>query len=169
MGVRATLVMGADGSTSFLGSSDGITSPEDRQQFLARRRQSDVIIIGGNTARYERYRWTPVPLIIISHTYPEMAGQNPKAQWWNLSPVEAIARASKEFGPSVFVEGGASMIQELLSVGAISHLDLSITPARGGENRVDSSSLLAHFKEITKTERNGTIFYSCMEPVTLQK
>ncbi len=169
MSVSATLVIGADGSTSLFGSSDGITSPEDREQFLARRRTSDVIIIGGKTARHERYRRTPVPLIVLSHTYPEIVGENPKAHWWNLSPTEAIGRASMEFGPSVFIEGGASMIQELLSVGAISHFDLSITPAHSGENRVDLSELLSHFKKITKTERNGTLFYSCTEPITLQK
>ena len=169
MSVRASLVIGADGSTSLQGSSEGITSPEDRDQFLAKRRQSDVIIIGGETARHEGYRKTPVPLIVLSHTSPETIGVNPKAHWWNLSPVEAIRRAETDFGSNIFIEGGASMIQELLAVGAISQLDLSITPARGGENRVVLSELLAYFNKITKSELNETIFYRCTDPITLQK
>ena len=169
MSVTATLVIGADGSSSLLGSSEGITSPEDRRQFLARRRQSDVILIGGKTALHERYRRTPVPLVVISHTYPAVVGQNPLAHWWNLSPTEAIKRASEEFGPSVFIEGGATMLRELLSIGAIMQFDLSITPATGGENRVDASELLSHFKRITRSEVNGTIFYRCTDPITLQK
>lgn len=169
MSVTASLVIGADGSTSLQGSSAGITSPEDRHNFLARRRQSDVIIIGGVTARHEGYRRTPAPLIVLSHTYPEIVGVNPNAYWWNLAPLEAIKRATTEFGSSIFIEGGASMIQELLSVGAISQLDLSITAASGGENRVVLSELLLNFNKITKSELNGTIFYSCTDPIRLQK
>ena len=169
MSVTATLVLGADGSSSLLGSSEGISSPEDRRQFLARRLQGDVIIIGGKTALHERYQQTPAPLVVLSHTYPEIVGQNPLAHWWNLSPAEAIKRASEEFGPSVFIEGGATMIQGLLSIGAITEFDLSITPVTGGENRVSPSELLSHFKTVIKSEVNGTIFYRCTDPITLQK
>lgn len=169
MSVTASLVIGADGSTSLQGSSAGITSPEDQDQFLARRRQSDVIIIGGVTARHEGYRRTPVPLIVLSHTYPEIVGVNPNAFWWNLAPVEAIRRATTEFGSTIFIEGGASMIQELLAVGAISELYLNSTPATGGENRVVLSELLLKFNKVTKSELNGTIFYSCTDPIKLQK
>lgn len=166
MSVYATLVMGADGSTSLLGNSDGITSPQDRQRFLTNRRKSDVILVGGNTARHERYRRTPVPLVIISHTHPDIVGENPRAHWWNLSPLEAVKKASSDFGSSVFVEGGISMIRELLDAGAIDQFDLSITPTTGGENREDPSVLLAHFKKVVKSELGGTTFYSCTEPIT---
>lgn len=165
MSVRATLVMGTDGSTSFLGSSEGVTTPEDRAAFLASRRQSDVIIVGGNTARHERYRRTPVPLVILSHSYPQVVGENPRAHWWKLSPVEALRRAEEEFGPAIFIEGGVSMIRQLLSVGEISHLDISVTPMTGGENRIDLAELLGHFTVVTQKTLNGTIFYSCSEPI----
>lgn len=165
MSVRATLVMGTDGSTSFLGNSDGVTSPEDRAQFLANRRQSDVIIIGGNTARHDRYLRTPVPLVVLSRSCPEILGKNPRAQWWNLSPAEAVRKAEKEFGPSILIEGGVSMIDQLLSLGLISQLNLSVTPMSGGENRADLTQLLGHFNVVEQKILNGTIFYSCAEPV----
>lgn len=165
MSVHASLVMGADGSTSFLGNSDGVTSAADRAQFLANRRKSDVIIVGGNTARHERYRRTPVPLVILSHSYPHILGENPKAHWWNLSPIEALRKAEEEFGPAIFIEGGVSMIRELLSARKIFHLDVSVTPMSGGENLADLHELLSHFKVVHHDEINGTIFYHCTEPI----
>lgn len=165
MSVHATLVMGTDGSTSFLGNSDGVTSPEDRAQFLATRRQSDVIIVGGNTARHDRYLRTPVPLVVLSRSYPEILGTNPRALWWNLSPSEAVRKAEKEFGPAIFIEGGVSMIEELLSLGLISQLNLSVTPMSGGENRADLTQLLGYFNVVAQKVQNGTSFYSCTEPI----
>ncbi|MDP1711530.1 MAG: dihydrofolate reductase family protein [Candidatus Nanopelagicaceae bacterium] len=167
MSVHATLVMGTDGSTSFLGNSDGVTTPEDRAQFLATRRQCDVIIIGGNTARHERYRRTPVPLVVLSHSYPEIIGENSKAHWWNLSPAEAVGKAEKEFGPSVFIEAGVSIIRQLLSLSLISQLNLSVTPMSGGENRTDLTELLSYFNAVEHHEKADTIFYSCTQPIYL--
>ncbi|MDP1720396.1 MAG: hypothetical protein Q8L08_05285 [Candidatus Nanopelagicaceae bacterium] len=167
MSVHATLVMGADGSTSLLGTSDGVATPADRAQFLAARRQSDVIIVGGNTARHERYRRTPVPLVVLSRSYPEIVGENPKAHWWNLSPIEAVRKAEKEFGPLIFIEAGVSMIRQLLSLGLISQLDLSVTQMTGGENRADLTELLSHFTVVEQNERGDTIFYSCTKPIYL--
>lgn len=165
MSVHATLVMGTDGSTSFLGSSDGVTTPADRTQFLATRRQSDVIIIGGITARHERYRRTPVPLVVLSHSCPDVIGENPKAHWWNLSPAEAIRKAEKEFGPFIFIEAGVSMIHQLLTLGLISQFDLSVTPMSGGENRVDLTELLSYFNVVERYEKDETVFYSCTQPI----
>ena len=68
MSVVATLVVGSDGSTSKESRSAGISSPEDRKAFLQRRREVDVIIVGGNTARHEPYNRTPVPLVVISRS-----------------------------------------------------------------------------------------------------
>jgi riboflavin biosynthesis pyrimidine reductase len=63
--VIATLVVGSDGSTAKDGSSRGVTSTLDRARFLERRRHVDAILIGGNTARCEPYRKTPVPVVVI--------------------------------------------------------------------------------------------------------
>ncbi|HEY3293741.1 MAG TPA: dihydrofolate reductase family protein [Candidatus Nanopelagicaceae bacterium] len=169
MAVIASLVLAADGSSTLAGTSDTVTTPIDRQRFLARRRACDAILIGGNTARNERYERTPVPLVIISHTRPELLDRNSKAHWWTLSPVEAVARARWEFGSTLSIEGGIAFISELLAEGLISQLELSITSHVGGENKVDYLDLLAHFEKIETEEIEGTIFHSCTFPIIKPK
>lgn len=169
MAVIASLVLGADGSSTLLGNSDAVTTPLDRQRFLARRRQCDAILIGGNTARHERYQKTPVPLVVLSHTRPALLDQNQRAHWWSLSPIEAVARARWDFGNTLSIEGGIAFISELLDARMISQLELSITAHTGGENKVDYLDLLAHFEKIETEELGGTIFHTCTFPITNPK
>ena len=161
MATVATLVLGIDGSTSLNGNSDGISSRVDHERFLIRRRRSDCLIIGGNTARADRYQRTPVPLVIISRSLPDLISENPLAHWWNLSPANAVLRAREEFGENILIEAGISIITELLSFGAIDQLELSVTPVSGGENRLEIDELLRHFSHINKTQIEDTAFYSC--------
>jgi hypothetical protein len=52
------------------------------------------------------------------------------------------------------------MINELLEHKKIDQLELSVTPATGGEHTIDIKRLLSHFSKIDKREESGTIFYS---------
>jgi riboflavin biosynthesis pyrimidine reductase len=151
MAVIATLVVGADGSTTKDGSSQGVTSGADRAHFLEHRRLADCIFIGGNTARTEPYARTPVPVVVISRNLIKSLASNPLAHCWNLSPVAGLNKAIEIFGPRIHVEAGASIISELIAVGRIDQLELSITSATGGEMRVDIDSLLGAFT--TREER----------------
>ena len=160
MSVVATLVVGSDGSTSKDSRSAGISSPEDRKAFLQRRREVDVIIVGGNTARHEPYNRTPVPLIVISRSLVNPVQGNHLALFWNCSPAKAVEKARTLFGEKILIEGGISMINELLEVTMIDQLELSLTPATGGEDTIDIEQLLSHFSQINKREESGTIFYS---------
>lgn len=169
MKVTASLVIGSDGSTSLDGNSEGVTNLLDRHRFLARRRESDVILIGGNTARNDRYRKTPVPVVVLSRARPELLSQNPKAHWWNISPPAAVDRAKNQFGPAISVEAGVAIIAELLMHGLIDDLELSVTPMTGGENRVNPEELLKYFSSVTREEVDGTIFLSCTDPITSLK
>ena len=169
MAVTAFLVLGSDGSSTFRGSSAEISTDADRKRFLTMRRKSDVILIGGNTARSERYARTPVPLIILSRSRPDVLDQNPLATWWKLAPEAAVKRAIQEFGPAVSIEGGINFIGELLQAGAISQLELSLTPRFGGDATIDFLTLLSHFGKVEKSQIQDTIFYSCTEPITRQK
>ena len=169
MATVATLVIGTDGSTSLNGNSEGISSAVDRKRFLARRRESDCLIIGGNTARADRYAKTPVPLVILSRSRPELLAINPAAHWWNLSPADAIIRAQRDFGEEILVEAGIAIISELLSLGLIDQLELSVTAAQGGDNRITADELLHHFKHVERTLVDDTIFYSCTDPIMSQK
>ena len=160
MSVVATLVVGSDGSTSKESRSSGVSSPEDRKAFLQRRREVDVIIVGGNTARHEPYNRTPVPLVVISRSLVNPVQGNHLALFWNCSPVMAVEKARSLFGERILIKGGISMINELLVHKKIDQLELSITPATGGENSVDINQLLSHFSKVDKREELGTIFYS---------
>ena len=160
MSVVATLVVGSDGSTSKESRSAGISSPEDRKAFLQRRREVDVIIVGGNTARHEPYNRTPVPLVVISRSLVNPVQGNHLALFWNCSPAKAVEKARTLFGEKILIEGGISMINELLEVTMIDQLELSVTPATGGEDTIDIEQLLSHFSQINKREESGTIFYS---------
>lgn len=160
MSVVATLVVGSDGSTSKESRSAGISSPEDRKAFLQRRREVDVIIVGGNTARQEPYNRTPVPLIVISRSLVNPVQGNHLALFWNCSPAKAVEKARLLFGEKILIEGGISMIKELISLKILDQLELSVTPASGGDDKVDIKELLSHFTQVSQREEAGTLFYS---------
>ena len=160
MSVVATLVVGSDGSTSKESRSAGVSSPADRQVFLQRRREVDCIIVGGNTARHEPYNRTPVPLIVISRSLVNPVQGNHLAHFWNCSPKQAVEKAQKQFGDKILIEGGVTMINELIDQSIIDELELSVTPASGGQDRVDWKGLIAKFAHCESREVDGTTFYS---------
>jgi riboflavin biosynthesis pyrimidine reductase len=157
MSVTATIVVGADGSSSINGSSTQVTSAADRENFLNRRRLVDCIVIGGNTARNEPYVKTPVPLVVISrHSHPKL----PAAHVWNIDPCDGVIRAAKEFGENILIEGGSSFISYLLDNNVIDSLELSVTPVTGGTDTFDFSMYLERADSVEKKTIDGTIFYT---------
>ena len=160
MSIVATLVVGSDGSTSKESRSAGVSSPQDRQAFLQRRREVDCIIVGGNTARHEPYNRTPVPLVVISRSLVNPVQGNHRALFWNCSPAQAVEKARKLFGDSILIEGGVSMINELIDNKLIDRLELSVTPATGGDDIIDFKALLGRFATCKSHEVEGTIFYT---------
>ena len=160
MTVTVTLVTGSDGSTSKGGNSAGVSSAADRTSFLDRRRAAECILIGGNTARTEPSQRTPVPVVVISRSLINPLANNRLAHCWNLTPVKALDRAIKTFGPNVHVEAGASIIDELLSAGRVDALELSVTEVSGGEDKVDLAKLLSYFSQQSEKIVDGTRFIS---------
>jgi riboflavin biosynthesis pyrimidine reductase len=153
----ATIVVGADGSSSLSGSSTEVTSAADRAVFLQRRRTVDCIIIGGNTARNEPYSKTPVPLVVVSkQSHPQL----PAAYIWNLDPKNALDKARQEFGENILIEGGASFISYLLENDLIDVLELSVTSASGGADIFDYMKYLSVANSVTKSVVADTTFYS---------
>jgi riboflavin biosynthesis pyrimidine reductase len=53
--LRANMVSSADGAASLEGASAGLSSGADRRVFALLRTLADVILVGANTARVERY------------------------------------------------------------------------------------------------------------------
>jgi dihydrofolate reductase len=82
------------------------------------------------------------------------------AHCWNLTPVKALDRAIKTFGPNVHVEAGASIIEELISAGRVDALELSITQVVDGEDKIDIAKLLSYFPKQREEVIEGTRFIS---------
>lgn len=82
------------------------------------------------------------------------------ALFWNCSPVDAVEKARKLFGEKILIEGGISMINDLIDNKKIDRLELSVTPATGGEDKIDYKALLARFAHCESREIEGTYFYS---------
>lgn len=160
MSVVATLVVSHDGATSKEFTSAGVSSKEDRKIFLERRRSVDCIIIGGNTARHEPYNRTPVPLVVVSRSLVNPVAGNHLAHLWNCTPAQAVEKAQKIFGENILIEGGINFINELLEKNLLDGIEVSVTPATGGENIIDWKSLLQKFSQVTKREVTDTTFYS---------
>lgn len=160
MSVIASLVVAQDGSTVKGGISSGVASIQDRNRFLARRREADCIIIGGNTARNEPYHRTPVPVVVISRSMINSLADNRIAFWWNTTPENAIARAKKTFGENILVEAGPNLVKEMIGAGLIDGLELSVTSEIGGEEKIDIQRLLKSFTSIDEEKIENTTFYS---------
>lgn len=159
MSTVASLVVGRDGSTSKDKSSNGVSSDADRKAFLTRRRKVDCILVGGNTARHEPYKQTPVPLVIISRSHINPVAGNDLSHLWNMSPAQALAKAKEKFGERILIEAGISIIVELIDQGLIDQLDLSVTPITGGDEPIDWQELLNRFAHTNLTSIDGTDFY----------
>ena len=157
MSIVATIVVGADGSSTINGSSTEVTSAADRATFLQRRRLVDCIIIGGNTARNEPYSKTPVPLVVVSK---QEHSQLPAAHVWDLDPKDALTKARQEFGENILIEGGASFISYLLEQNLVDVLELSVTHTTGGADIFDYEKFLSSAHSVTEKVESDTTFYT---------
>ena len=122
-----------------------------RSRFLKRRREFDCIIIGGNTARNERYSFTPCPLVVISRNPSNVLISNPNAVWWNMEPKLALEKARREFGPDVLIEAGPVLLNQFLNEGLVDQIEISVTPITGGADLINLNDALRGF-EITNDE-----------------
>jgi len=149
--------MGEDGSTSFGGTSKALSTPDDRTRFHQIRAQACAILIGGQTARTEPYEKTPVPLVVISRSgdIPGSVRNNPKIHIWNLDPKTALAKARDEFGDNILIEGGITLLKELLVANLIDELYLTISKKSGGDSVYDLNTLTRSFT-IESSEKSET-------------
>lgn len=150
----ANLIVGADGSTTLANSSIGLSTDEDRRRFHELRSKNDLILIGGNTARREPYKRTPIPLYILTHTKVRLQPKNQLAKQFALSPAELINVLKSSLNPeqsgpiNVLVEAGPALLKQMIDEGLIDNLYLTINLEKTGENHIELAQLTKNFKLI---------------------
>ncbi len=156
--VAVNLIVGAQGETTWGGTSAGLSFAADRARFHQLRREFKAILIGGNTAHNEPYAKTPLPLIVLTHRpLPNHLLKNPLAEAWQLPLPEAISRAMRTYG-DLLIEAGPVLINDAISLGLITEIYLSISELPGGENPIDIKRLTENGVEISRQEVEGGRF-----------
>jgi len=153
--------VGNDGSTTANNSSIGLSTDEDRLRFKQLRSKSDLILIGGNTARREPYKRTPVPLYILTHAKVRLQPKNQLAKQFSMGIADLFSEISNNFPPTeitspinLLVEAGPVLLQEMIDLALINHLYLTKNLEKNGENKISIEKLTAPFKLVT-SERVG--------------
>ena len=152
----ANLIVGIDGSTTSNNSSIGLSTDEDRLRFQQLRSRSDLILIGGNTARREPYKRTPIPLYILSHAKVRLQPKNQLAKQFSLGIGEIFSEISNNFPPTdstspinLLVEAGPFLLKQLVELSLIDNLYLTKNLEKGGENKISIAELTAPFRLVT--------------------
>jgi riboflavin biosynthesis pyrimidine reductase len=150
--VSANLIVGVDGATTANGSSIGLSNDEDRQRFHQLRGESDLILIGGNTARREPYKRTPIPLYILTHSKVKLQPKNQLAKQFQLTPKQLLEEVGGKFESSselpikLLVEAGPKLLLEMISQSLVDYLYLTVSLNKKGENKVDIDELTKDFR-----------------------
>ena len=152
----ANLIVGADGSTTLANSSMGLSTDEDRRRFHELRSKNDLILIGGNTARREPYKRTPIPLYILTHTKVRLQPKNQLAKQFALNPAQMINELKSSFnseqsGPiNLLVEAGPALLKQMIDEGLIDNLYLTINQEKTGDNQIVLAQLTKDFQLIKR-------------------
>jgi riboflavin biosynthesis pyrimidine reductase len=154
--VLANMVCGLDGSTAIDGRVGQLSSPTDRQLFVDLRSVADVVLVGAETARRERYGppklsaerrarrqdegRPPVPRIaVVSRSLrlddaaraltPGDGGERPLVVTCEDSPADA--RAALDGQADVLV-AGTDRVEPLLALGALRRRGAGVVLCEGG-------------------------------------
>ena len=155
--VTANLIVGQDGSTTLNGSSMGLSTAPDRLRFHQLRDHQELIIIGGNTARREPYKRTPIPLYILTHAKIRLQPKNQLAKQFQLTPAQLLAEISNNFQCqqpqiNVLVEAGPNLLIQMIDQSLIDYLYLTVNLDKQGENKISIRNLVENF-ELLESEK----------------
>lgn len=149
--VTANLIVGHDGSTTLNGSSTALSTEADRLRFHQLRDHQELIIVGGNTARREPYKRTPIPLYILTHAKVRLQPKNQLAKQFQLTPAQLLTEISNNFQSqtspiNVLVEAGPKLLMQMIDQTLIDFLHLTINLRKQGENQISISELVKNFE-----------------------
>lgn len=156
MSVIASLNIGANGATSLAGSSAGLSTPEDRQRFLALHRRAGAYLLGRNSASSELYSTSEVPIIILSRDVPSQLIDNRIIINTEAGLQNAMRGIKAEYQAPIVVEAGPKLLTALVAQGCIEEIELTFSPLSGDGDFIDSAELLAQFTITGDELINGT-------------
>ena len=162
MSVIATLNVGRNGATSKDGSSEAISTPADRQRFLALHRSAGTYLLGRNSYLAERYSSPNTQIFILSKSNLPIASA-PENVTIIAAPslIESAREIYKKGTHPIVVEAGISLLIPLIESGCIEELELSISPIDGDAHFIDVQTILSHFQIIEDTHIDGTRLLKC--------
>jgi riboflavin biosynthesis pyrimidine reductase len=167
----ANLIVGKDGSTTANNSSIGLSTDEDRARFKQLRSKADLILIGGNTARREPYKKTPIPLYILTHAKVRLQPKNQLAKQFSMSITELFSEISNNFPPieikspiNVLVEAGPILLQQMIDLSLIENLYLTKNLEKDGENKISIEKLTQSFKLLANERVESCEFMHYQRP-----
>ncbi|MBM3721451.1 MAG: hypothetical protein FJW47_06120 [Actinobacteria bacterium] len=162
----ANLVVARNGATSLRGSSRPLSTPEDRQRFLALRKDVSAIAIGGSTFRTEPYENLKIPLFVATkHSSTEFDGNPSAARSYDLSPLELIQIARKEIAGTILIEGGVNFLRDLIAAQIIDQIYISRVGLDGDDYHLDEQALRLSYR-LVSTERIGDTNFEIWEPLS---
>lgn len=163
MAVIATLVAGSNYATSKGGLSRPLSTTEDRARFLALHQRASAIIIGRESAVRESYQKTSVPIYVFTRGSAPLS--LPHAFMQQVSVVDNLLTKVEEIsirhGGDIAVEAGIELLLALARAGAISELELSLTPIAGDGHYLDIDEMFSLFETVAEQEINGTRLLKC--------
>ena len=161
----ANLIISANGGTTAAGSSIGLTTEEDRRRFHQLRAKSDLILIGGNTARREPYKRTPIPLYILTHGKVRLQPKNQLVKQFMMPVAELITEIASNFLPidselpiNLLVEAGPKLLLQMVEQGLIDNLYLTTNLEKDGEDKIAVDKLTNTFKLISSEKIDSCLF-----------
>lgn len=165
--LRVNMVSTVDGAAQGSdGKTGSINNPVDKEVFHLLRRQSEVIIVGGGTARAERYGPAVRPLVVVSASgaLPErLQGVEGVQVEHGGGPLELrsmIERLRAEGFQQLLCEGGPSLLGDLLRAGLVDELCTTFTPlvvAGDGLRMVTGPPVAVPLALHTLVEHEGTL------------
>jgi 5-amino-6-(5-phosphoribosylamino)uracil reductase len=185
--VRGAMVTTIDGAaTAASGRTDGLGGEVDRQFFSLLRSLADVIVVGAGTARIEGYRpvgpeevdgtlrkrlgLAPVPHIAVATRSGNVPQDLAAAATVLTAPIDwpaVFAGFAAEGKRRIVCEGGPHLLGELIALGLVDELCLTIAPvlAAGPASRIAVSAFpVDRSAELIHIERIDSVLLTCWRP-----
>lgn len=162
MSVIASLVVGSDGASSIHGSSQGLSTDEDRKRFLHLHRMADAIVIGRMTAESEPYKNAHCPVYVVTkNSELELDSHFTRLVVKENSELVRSFDDLKRKYRTLVIESGYSLLRTCITLDLVDELWLSITPLKGDSGFINAEDLLTKFTIEEDQTINGTRLLKC--------